>query len=268
MAAIENLLDLRMMSWRNAPLVIKKAIEWVETKHALEMEPMGLKFESIPDHRPSKIQITLKGKERFQMEYIPPESWDAQLTLACWLYSVRGYSSLDNRANILCTNSRSRGDLQNSISTKHPKSKLQRKYDAILSNQDLIEEYRREVINESQLPEEFTPVQKELVERSVEGMVSKANVEAIKKSQDLGDIELYNEWKAMELISGIDSSIIPTEVGFKSFSIHQVIELLESEGVAPLLKEEIKVLEEEKSHLRKEIRQMRNRSLWERIFNR
>ena len=158
--------------------------------------------------------------------------------------------------------------MQNSISTKHPKSKLQGEYDAILSNQDLIEEYRREVISESQLPEEFTPVQKELVERSAEGMVSKRNVEAIKKSQDLDDIELYNEWKAMELISGIDSSIIPTEVGFKSFLIHQVIELLESEGVAPLLKEEIKVLEEENSHLRKEIRQMRNRSLWERIFNR
>ena len=158
--------------------------------------------------------------------------------------------------------------MQNSISTKHPKSKLQGEYDAILSNQDLIEEYKREVISESRLPEEFTPVQRELVERSAEGMVSKGNVEAIKKSQDLDDIELYNEWKAMGLISGIDSSIIPTEVGFKRFSIHQVIELLESEGVAPLLKEEIKVLEEEKSHLRKEIRQMRNRSLWERIFNR
>lgn len=268
MAAIENLFDLSMMSCQNAPLVIKKAIEWVEIKRSLGMEPIGLHFESIPDHRPSKIQITLKGKERVQEEYSPPESYGDQLTLACWLYSVRGYSSLDNRANIFCTNSRSRGDLQNSISTKHPKSKLQGEYDAILSNQDLIEEYKSEVISERQLPEEFTLVQRELVERSVEGRVLKGNVEAIKKSQDLDDIELYNEWKAMELISGIDSSIIPTEVGFKSFSIHQVIELLESEGVAPLLKREIKVLEEEKTHLRKEIRQMRNRSLWERIFNR
>jgi hypothetical protein len=75
MAAIENLLDLRMMSWRNAPLVIKKAIEWVERNRALEMEPMGLKFESIPDHRPSIIQITLKGKERFGRSIFHPNSF-------------------------------------------------------------------------------------------------------------------------------------------------------------------------------------------------
>lgn len=268
MAAIGSLVDLSQMNWRNKPLVVKKAIEWVESNRNLGKEPLGLAWERLPDHRPSKVNITIKGVEREQGEYDPPESWDAQLTLACWLYSIRGYVPLDGRANIFCTKSRSRGDVQDSISTKHPKSKLQAEYDTILSNQDLIDEYKSEVLSQKELPDELTPIQKELIERSVNGAVPGSVVESIKRSHGIGDIELYNQWQTMKFISGIDLSIIPTEIRFQNFSIQEVVEMLKSEGLAPTLQREIDELLEDLIEQRKKLERMKNRSLWERIINR
>ena len=268
MAAIESLVDLSKMSSRNPHLVVKKAIEWVENNRNLGIEPLGLAWERLPTHGASTVHITTKGRERVQKGYDSPESWEAQLTLACWLYSIRGYVSLGNRAHILCTKSRSRGDIENSISTKHPKSKLQAKYDAILSDQNLMEDYRNEIMTERDIPEGLTPVQNELVVRSVNGMVSKSGVVEIKKSQGIDDVDLYNEWETMKLIPSINLSIIPTEVGFQAFSIHQLVEMLRGEGLAPALQKEIEALKEENSNQSKEIDRMRNRGLWNRILNR
>ena len=268
MANLEGLVDLSKMHWRNKPLVVKKAIEWVENNRSLGKKPLGLSWERLPDKRPGKVNITIDSGGREQTVYEPPESWDSQLTLACWLYAIRGYVPLDKRAYIFCTNSRSRGDLENSISTKHCKSKLQEGYNEILSDQDLIDDYKNEVTTQRDLPEGLTPVQRELVQRSVNGEIPRSVVGSITKSHDIGDLDLFNEWETMRLIPDLLESSIPTKIDFRSYPIQEVVKMLESEGLAPSLRQEIDVLEQENGELRGELARMSNRSLWERIFNR
>ena len=268
MANLEGLVDLSKMHWRNKPLVVKKAIEWVENNRSLGKNPLGLSWERLPDKRPSKVNITINSGGREKTVYEPPESWDSQLTLACWLYAIRGYVPLDKRAHIFCTNSRGRGNYENSISTKHCKSKLQEEYNDILSNQDLLDDYKNEVMSQRDLPEGLTPVQRELAQRSVNGEVPRSVVVSITKSHDIDDLDLFNEWKTMRLIPDLRESSIPINIDFQSYSIQEVVKMLESEGLAPSLRQEIDALEQENIELAQELDRMSNRSLWERIINR
>ena len=265
--SIDELVDLSKIHHRNPQLVIKKAVEHVENNRMMGIEIIGLAFEALPTHGASNTKVTSKqdGKERNPKRYSPPETWDMQLTLACYLYAIAKYISLGNRAYILCTSSRSRGDQENSISTKHKKSKLQDNLDALLSDKELLEGFRTEVQLEQRLPEGLSPIQRELVVRSVGGEVSQSILAAIKKSCETDDITIYNEWKSMDFIKGLDSTIIPFKVNFSSFSIDQVVELLESAGLAPSLRKEIDFLKEES---KREMARMKNRTLLQRILNR
>ncbi len=264
---IEELVDLSVMHYRNPPMVIKKAIEYVENSRNLGMEFVGIMFEVHPDSRPSQITIKSKRnqKDSDSKRYSPPETWDRQLTLACYLYAIAKYVSLGNRAHILCTKSRSRGDTEFSISTKHKKSKLQDKFDDLLSDEELLEGLRTEAQREQRLPEELSSIQRELVVRSVEGEVSQSILETIRKSHETDYITVFNEWKSMSFIKEMPSSAIPHKVVFPTFSIDLVVELLESEGLAPSLRKEIEFLKEESE---REIARLKNRTLLQRILNR
>ena len=268
MANLEGLVDLGKMHWGNQNLVVKKAVEWVEKNRNLGKKILGIRWERKPQHRPGMIRITIQGKEREQLEFGPPETWDLQLTLACWLYSIRAYATLDNRAHIICYKGRSKGDVQNSISTHHPKSNLQEEYDEILSNQEFLGDLKNQITSQEKLPDGLTPVQREFVQRSVNGEVSRSVVESMKKTHQIGDLDLLNELNTMSLVPGIRDSIIPTKVDFRSFSIHEVQEMLKSEGIAPALKKKIDALTREIIELDRELERMKNRSLWERIINR
>jgi len=265
--SIDELVDLSIIHYRNPQLVIKKAVEYVENSRTLGVEIVGLAFEVLPTHGAKQITIKSKrdGREEGSKRYSPPETWDRQLTLACYLYAIAKYTSLGNRAYILCTKSRSRGDLENSISTKHKKSKLQDKLDDILSDEELLEGFRTEAQRDQRVPEELSPIQRELVVRSVGGEVSQSNLATIRKSHETDDITIYNEWKSMSYIKGLASTTIPIKVNFPLFSINQVVELLESEGLAPSLRKEIEFLKEES---KREITRLKNRTLLQRILNR
>ena len=268
MVRLEALVDLSKMHWGNQKLVAKKAIEWVEKNRNLRKKILGIRWERKPQHRPGMVRITIQGKEREQWEFSPPETWDLQLTLACWLYSIRAYVPLDNRGHIVCFKGRSKGDVQNSISTHHPKSNLQEEYDEILSNQGLLEDFKNQITSQEKLPDGLTPVQKELIQRSVNGEVPRSVVESMKKSHVIDDLDLLNEWNTMHLVPSIGDSNIPTKVDFRKFSIHEVQEMLMSEGVAPALEKEIDALTIENIELERELERLENRGLWERIINR
>jgi len=265
--SIDELVNLSIIHYRNPQLVIKKAVEYVENSRTLGIELVGLGFEVLPERGGKQIKIKSKrdGKDGGSKQYSPPETWDRQLTLACFLYAIAGYASLGNRAHILCTNSKSRGDVENSISTKHKKSKLQDSFDDILSDEELLERFRTEVQQEQKVPEELSPIQRELIARSVGGEVSASSLVTIKNRHETNDITIYNEWTSMNYIKGMATTTIPIKVNFPSFTINQVVELLESEGLAPSLKKEIEFLKKES---KREITQLKNRNLLQRILNR
>ena len=265
--SIDELVDLSIIHYRNPLLVIKKAIEYVENSRNLGVEIVGLSFEVLPTHGAKQITIKSKRdrKDGGSKRYSPPDTWDRQLTLACYLYAIAKYTSLGNRAHILCTNARSRGDTENSISTKHKKSKLQDKFDDILYDEELLEGLRTEAQREQRVPEELSPIQRELVVRSVGGEVSQSNLATIRKSHETDDITIYNEWKSMSYIKGMTSTTIPHKVEFPTFSINRVVKILESEGLAPSLRKEIEYLKEES---KREITRLKNRTLLQRILNR
>ena len=264
---IEELVDLSVIHYRNTQLVIKKAIEYVENNRSLGVDIVGIGFELHPGSRPSQITIKSKRNQKHSdtKRYSPPETWDKQLTLACFLYAIAKYIHLGNRAHILCTNSRSRGDTEFSISTKHKKSKLQDKLDDMLSSEELIEGLRNEAQREQILPDELSSIQRELVILSVEGEVSQSILETIRKSHETDYITVYNEWMSMSYIKEMPSTAIPHKVVFPTFSIDRVVELLESEGLAPSLRKEIEFLKEES---KREIARLKNRTLFQRILNR
>ena len=59
-----------------------------------------------------------------------------------------------------------------------------------------------------------------------------------------------------------------TEDGYHGrMGIHEVIEMLNSDGVAPSLRKEIEYLEEQFYSSQREIEELRGRSLWQRILN-
>ena len=261
---INHILDLSVVKHSNLRLIVKKAVEFVEEHKRMGNEINGLNFWVVPKKSPGKISISMKINEKGgdKLIYSPPKTWDKQLTVACFLYSMAKYANLGNRATILCTNSRSRGDLQQSISTKHIKSKLQKKLNALLTDQGFIDEL---VPKTSELPKDLSPIQRDLILMSVNNVVGQSILFSIMKAHESNDIQIYKEWEAMKHIKALDESLVPIEIHFKSFSIHEVMELLKIE--APALREKADDLEELLYSSQMELKRLRGRSLWQRILN-
>lgn len=265
---IRNLVDLSGVDYRNIELIVKKAIEYVEINRSEGLEVIGLGFSKLPSSEPGSITLSLRreGKGREVNRYSPPNTYREQLTIACFLFAVAKYSNIGNKANILCFDSRSRGDTENSISTKHPKSKLQEKLTSLLEDPDLVGEYRKMTVKD--LPDELTAVQRQLINRATSGNVSASSLSEIRKSFDCDEIEIYIEWKKMELVEVLDQSLVPTSIKFRSFSIHEVVDLIESNEMIQLKDLEIESWKKELFSAQRELAEFRNRSLWKRILNR
>ena len=138
LSPISTLVDLSTIHYNNLNLIVKKAVKYVERMKTAKREINGLSYSSIPENKSTRVRISLKssGDGKFSDEYKPPETYQQQLTLACFLLAVSRLANLGSRVHILCTNASGRGDTQMSISTKHPKSKLQEKLRKILNDKD------------------------------------------------------------------------------------------------------------------------------------
>jgi len=231
----------------------------------MNKEINGLNFWVVPQKSPGKISISMNINDKSGDKLVcsPPKTWDQQLTVACFLYSVAKYANLGNRANILCTNSRSRGDLEQSISTKHIKSKLQKTLNDILDDQDFIDGLVPKTSDE--LPKDLSPIQRDLILMSVNNTVGQSDLFTIKKTHGSNDIQIYKEWEAMKHIEALDESLVPLKIHFKSFSITEVMELLKDE--VPALREKADDLEELLYSSQMKLKHLRGRSLWQRILN-
>ncbi len=263
-----NFIDLTGISPNNLELIAKKAVQLVEKKRSLGLEIIGLNFQSVPTSEAGAVTISMQkdGKGRERKRYSPPDSFRDQLTLSCFLFCISCYLNLGNKAHILCTNSKSRGDVAESISTKHPKSKLQENITSLMSDSKLIDEFKMD--SGMELPSDLTPAQIELIQRSTSGRVKLSDTMQILKSCDLTDIELFSEWKSMHFIGSLDESAIPSDVEFNNIPIHRVEEMMESDAITQLKENEISILKEELSSSRKELKRVMSRGLIDRILNR
>ena len=266
-ADINEILDLSTVKHSNLRLIVKKAAEFVDEHRNAGNEISGVNFRVVPEKSPGKIIISLnkKGKSGDKLVYSPPRTWKQQLTVACFVYSIGKYANLGKRSNVLCTNSRSRGDLEDSISTKHAKSRLQKKLNALLDDKEFIDTLISE--DSQELPEGITPIQRDLIVATVDNLVSRSSLFSIIKNRETEAIQVYNEWKSMEFVENLDQSLVPLNIDFPSILIHEVIEMLNSDGVAPSLRKEIEYLEEQFYSSQREIEELRGRSLWQRILN-
>ncbi len=271
-APISDLADFSSMSFNNLNLVVKKAIEYVDRMKNADREIKGLSYSSLPKKQASRIRISLKSSKdgKFLDEYDSPETYPQKLTLACFLYSVSSLCNLDKRARILCTNAAGRGDLQMSISTKHCKSKLQEDLNNLLGNEDFIAEMRG---NNQTMPENLTPIQKDLINQSTSGNISKGDVKRIKSNHSIDDIELYLELEDLKINKNVPQSQIPI-IDFEQFTIEQLIETLSENKIAQKLQTDLDNLSlqlkektEQNTLLQREIDRIGNRNLLQRIFN-
>jgi len=264
---IRNLVDLSGVDSRNIELIVKKAIEYVEIIRSEGLEVIGISFIKIPSSEPGAITLILsrEGKGKEKRRYSPPHSYKQQLTIACFLFAIAKYSNIGNKAHILCSNSRNRGDIQNSISTKHPKSKLQENLTQFLEDSNLVGKYRE--MTAKNLPEELSAVQRQLIKRTTSGSISASSLSEIRKSFDCNEIKIFMEWKKMELIDGLDKSLVPSSIKFRKFSIHEVVDLIESEKMIRLKDSEIEYWKNKLFSTQRELDEIRKRSLWQRIRN-
>ena len=263
-----RIVDLSGVSPQNLELIVKKAVHFVEKNRATDGEIIGLGFKSIPTSEAGAVTISFskEGKGRKQKRYSPPPSYRDQLSLSCFLLAVSLYLDLGKRAFILCTNSRARGDFENSISTKHPKSKLQEKIRNIMEDGDLIKEFSESATIEA--PSDLSSAQKELIERATSGRVSLSATMQIVNSCEIDELELYAQWKSMDFIEGIDGSSIPSHVEFQKIPIDKVVEMMEDNSIVKLKQKEIDSLKSEISSKRKELSRVLSRGLIGRILNR
>jgi len=274
-APISTLIDISTINHNNLNLIVKKAIQYVERMKSSNRVINGLSFTILPNKTSAIARISLKsssGNSKFSDDYESPETFPQQLTLACFLFSVAHLTNLGNRAHILCTNSSGRGDTQMSISTKHCKSKLQKKLIEILTNKDYIEDIIIE--NELKLPENISLIQKDLITQSTSGKISKRDVKRIKTNHSIDEIELYLELENLKENSDVAKSQIPM-ITFKIFNIEEVMNKLRTNKVAEVLQENVDLLSKrlegeiiEKTLLEIELKKINKRNLLQRIFNR
>jgi hypothetical protein len=273
-APISTLVDISTINYNNPNLIVKKAIEYVERMKAADREINGLSFTSLPNKPAKVIRISLKSSNdsKFSDEYKSPETFSQQLTLACFLFSVASLTNLGNRAHILCTNASGRGDLQMSISTKHCKSKLQERLIDILKNKDVIDKITVET--QFDLPEKLSPIQKDLINQSISGLISKRDVQRIKTNHSIDEIDIFLELEELKKNDEVAKSQIPI-ITFEKFNIEEVMEKLRENKVTEKLQQDVNILSEkikdtinEKTLLEKEIERMNKRNVLQRIFNR
>jgi hypothetical protein len=273
-APISTLVDISTINYNNLNLIVKKAIEYEARMRSADREINGLSFISLPTKHASRIRISLKSSNdgKFSDEYEAPNTYPQQLTLACFLFSVSSLANLGNRAHILCTNASGRGDYQMSISTKHCKSELQKQLVVILKDKDFI----NEIIAETQidLPENLSPIQRDLIIQSTSGKISKRDVKRIKTNHSIDEIELFLELEELEGNDGVSKSQIPI-IDFDNFDIEEVIKKLRGNIIAEKLQRDVKLLsgklEESvirETHLENKIERLKKRNLLQRIFNR
>jgi hypothetical protein len=273
-APISTLVDISTINYNNLNLIVKKAIEYVARMRSADREINGLSFISLPTKHASRIRISLKSSNdsKFSDEYDAPKTYSQQLTLACFLFSVSSLVNLGNRAHILCTNASGRGDLQMSISTKHCKSKLQERLVDILKDKDSINEII--VATQIDLPEKLSHVQRDLINQSTSGEISKIDVKRIKTNHSIDEIELFLELEELEKNAAVSKSQIPI-INFDSFGIEEVIEKLRENIIAEQLQRDVILLSEKleesvirENHLESEIERLKKRNFLQRIFNR
>ena len=156
--------------------------------------------------------------------------------------------------------------MEHSISTKHPKSKLQENLTSLLEDTNLIGKYGKMIAKD--LPDELTSVKRQLIRRAASGRVSASSLSEIRKSTGKDDLEIFIEWKSMEFVETLDQSLVPSSIAFRKFAIHEVVDLIESNDMIQLKNMEIGSLENDLFSTRKELHGVRNRSLWKRILNR
>ena len=144
--------------------------------------------------------------------------------------------------------------MEDSISTKHAKSRLQKKLNALLDDKEFIDTLISE--DSQELPEGITPIQRDLIVATVDSLVSRSSLFSIIKNRETEAIQVYNEWKSMEFVENLDQSLVPLNIDFPSILIHEVIEMLNSDGVAPSLRKEIEFLEKLFYSSQKEIEEL------------
>ena len=71
----------------------------------------------------------------------------------------------------------------------------------------------------------------------------------------------------MELIDGLDKSLVPSSIKFRKFSIHEVVDFIESEKMIRLKDTEIEYWKNKLFSTQRELDEIRKRSLWQRIRN-
>ena len=274
LSPISTLVDLSIIHHSNLNLIVKNAVQYIDRMKTADREINGLSFEYHPNKTGGAVTITLKSSKdgKFSDRYESPETYHQKLTLACFLLAVSKLTNLETRAHILCTNASGRGDTQMSISTKHPKSKLQEQLNGILDDEDFIESMKSQ-INIS-LPDTLSDIQTDLIKLSTSGNISKRDINRIKSNYSVEDLDIYLELEDLRRNEDIVESYIP-HINFRKFSIDEVVEILKSNKIAIALQKEIdlisKELEElsvEKTLFEKEITRMGKRNLWQRIFNR
>ena len=123
------------------------------------------------------------------------------------------------------------------------------------------------------MPENLTPIQKDLINQSTSGNISKLDVKRIKTNHSIDDIELYLELEDLKINQNIKQSQIPI-IDFGQFTIGELIETLNENKIAQKLQTDLdnlllqlKEKTKQNTLLQGEIDRIRNRNLLQRIFN-
>jgi hypothetical protein len=123
------------------------------------------------------------------------------------------------------------------------------------------------------MPENLTPIQKDLINQSTSGNISKLDVKRIKNNHSIDDIELYLELEDLKINQNIQPSQIPI-IDFGQFTIGELIQSLNENKIAHKLQTDLdnlllqlKEKTKQNTLLQSEIDRIRNRNLLQRIFN-
>ena len=265
-ADVNTLIDLSKINHNNPNMIVKKAAMYIDEMGCAEREIIGINFRCLPKKKPSLVRISVRSSkdDKFVDIYNPPKSYPQQFTLACFLFAVANLLKLGNRAHILCTNASGRGDTKMSISTKHCKSEIQKKLVEITTDEDFLDTVSSE--NKTSLPEGLSPIQRDLINQSTSGEISTLEINRIKTNHSVNEIEIYYQLEDMKENFELPIAIIPN-ISFRNFSIQEVVEILNENELNKKLSKEIDEIRNENKILENRITKIRNRSLFQRIFN-
>ena len=221
-----DLVDLRGVDYRNLELIVKRAVEYVETIKSGEREVIGLGFKRIPSHEPGAVTISLTrsgkgGRPTGTCHLNLQGPTHHRLLSFCCRQIIRSRQ----QRNILCSDPRGRGTQRIRFlqSTQSPNSK---RGAGILENVELVDGYKKTTLQD--LPDGLTDTQRQLVRRATSGKVLATALSEVMRSSGRDQIGVYLEWERMKLMDSLDQSLVPTSIEFRDFSIHEVVSLIES----------------------------------------